>query len=187
MTLTAERIDDLLRRPPSEVLPALREAGLLPERPTTRVWGPDPDQAVPVVAPFAVVDPRKPYVADRASLYTYRPQWYASSGTAPAVSIHATPGQFDGTLYVMLTGLGAGRPGLVVVDLLVYGPAGTSLSISATGNPVITAVSREATGGQRVQVPVGFASNSAGTALVYLAPTQVGHGGEWYGTTVYGL
>jgi hypothetical protein len=73
------------------------------------------------------------------------------------------------------------------VDVMVYGPGGTSLTLTATGNPAFTTVSRDTTGGQKVSVPVGLKSTSAGAAMVVLAPSQPGHGGAWYGTTLYGM
>lgn len=181
-----DRLDEVLRQPPEDALPALRSAGLLPAKTTERTWSPDPDQVQPATAALlAELTPNKPYAAGKASMFTYGPQWFSSgTGSLNEVSIR-TSGGFSGVIYFHFNGLGANRKCIAWLDLRVYG--GSSLAIGGTGNPSTVVVTAQATGGQRTWVPFALTAGSGGTAICYLVPTLTGQGGAWYGISLYGL
>ena len=178
---------ELLQRPASETLPAMRALGMLPERTTDRVWVPDPADIQPSIGLLCQIDPLHPFTAGKASQSAYNPQWFSTSGL-PEVSIRSKSGGPNGAIYFNLSGLGAGRKCVAWVDLLVYSsPAGCSITMGATGNPSQVVVTAASTGGKRVSVPLSMTASADGTAFAYFVPSLTGHGGAWYGTTVYGL
>jgi hypothetical protein len=186
MTDILDRADDLLLRPFEEALPALRAQGMLPETTTERAWTPNPGVVQPIAAPLVQLDPRKPYVAGKGDLTVFEPQWYASNGT-PEVSIRSQPGGFASVIYTGFAGLGANRKCIAWFDLRVYSGASTSITLGGSGNPSTVVVTNQATGGQRTWVPLALTANASGTALAYMVPTLNGHGGAWYGVSLYGL
>jgi hypothetical protein len=186
MSITAERIDDVFQLPAAEALPILRSAGLLPERPTEVLWKPNPADVQPsAAAALAQIDPRHPFTSSRASMSAFGPQWFTTG--APEVSIRSQMGSLNGVIYLNFSTLGANRKCIAWFDLLVYGPTGSSLTLGGTGNPSTVVVSQAATGGQRTWVPFALTASSSGQATAYIVPTLSGHGGAWYGTTLYGL
>jgi hypothetical protein len=186
MTDILERADDLFRRPFEEALPTLRAEGLLPETTTDRVWTPNPGVVQPITAPLVQLDPRKPYIAGKGDLSVFEPQWYLTNGV-PEVSIRSQPGAFASVIWVGFSGLGANRKCIAWFDLLVYGPASTSISLGGSGNPSTVVVTHQATAGQRTWVPLALTASASGTALAFMIPTLTGHGGRWHATQLYGL
>jgi hypothetical protein len=184
MSVTADRIDDLFRQPVSDVLPALRAVGLLPERTTEVLWTPNPDDVQPNFAALAQIDVQHPFSFGHASMTSYGAQWVATGGSAE-VSIRSHTGSLDGMIFLNFTGLGANRKCIAWVDLRVYG--GSSLTLGGTGNPSTVVVSSASTGGQRTSVPLALTAMSNGQASAYVVPTLAGQGGVWYSTIVYGL
>jgi len=143
---------ELLQRPASETLPAMRALGMLPERTTDRVWVPDPADIQPSIGLLCQIDPLHPFTAGKVSQSAYNPQWFSTSGL-PEVSIRSKSGGPNGAIYFNLSGLGAGRKCVAWVDLLVYSsPAGCSITMGATGNPSQVVVTAASTGGKRVSV-----------------------------------
>ena len=110
---------ELLQRPASETLPAMRALGMLPERTTDRVWVPDPADIQPSIGLLCQIDPLHPFTAGKVSQSAYNPQWFSTSGL-PEVSIRSKSGGPNGAIYFNLSGLGAGRKCVAWVDLLVY-------------------------------------------------------------------
>ena len=188
MTEVIDRTE-LFQRPAAETLPAMRALGMLPERTTDRVWVPDPADIQPAFGLLCQIDPRTPFAAGKASLSAYNPQWFSTSaGAQPEVSIRSKSGGPSGVIYFNFSGLGAGRKCVAWVDMVVYSsPAGSAITMGATGNPSQVVVTSASTGGKRVSVPLAMTASSDGTAFAYFVPTLTGHGGAWYGTTVYGL
>jgi hypothetical protein len=105
MSLTAERIDDVFQLPAAEALPALRAAGLLPERTTEVAWKPNPDDVQPSFAALAQIDPQHPFTAGHASMSVFGPQWFTTG--APEVSIRTQPGSLNGVIYLNFSGFPA--------------------------------------------------------------------------------
>ena len=185
-TLSAERVDELFRQPADDALPALRAAGLLPERTTEQIWTPNAADVQPTVAALAQLDPRHPYTAGKASMTAYGPQWFHTGGSAD-VSIRSQAGSLSGIVYFTFSNLGANRKCIVWFDLRVNGPSGSSITLGGSGNPSTVVVTFQATGGQRTWVPLALTASSSGQAIAYMVPTLSGHGGAWYGSSVYGL
>jgi len=162
---------ELLQRPASETLPAMRALGMLPERTTDRVWVPDPADIQPSIGLLCQIDPSHPFTAGKASQTAYNPQWFSTSGL-PEVSIRSKSGGPNGAIYFNLSGLGAGRKCVAWVDLLVYSsPAGCSITMGATGNPSQVVVTAASTGGKRVSVPLSLTASADGTAFAYFVPS----------------
>jgi hypothetical protein len=181
-TTVTKRPTDLFHRPPEEALAIMRQLGMLPNATTEVQWTPDQQSFEPTVRPLARIDTRAPFQTASSSLTAYGPQWYSTDDDPARVSLRG------GAIYFSFAGLGANRPCIAWFDLLVYSsPAGSSLTIGASGNPSKVVVTASATGGKRVLVPVGLTADASGEAIAYLVPTINTYGGEWYAARVYGL
>lgn len=110
--------------------------------------------------------------------------FYTNELTAE-LSFRSRAGAFT-ALFVSFAGLGSNRKLIAWFDVRVFGPAATSLAIG-TGNPSMTVVTNQATGGHRVSIPFGMTATSDGRAYAFLVPTLTGHGGAWFGTSMYGF
>jgi hypothetical protein len=166
----------------------MRALGMLPERTTDRVWVPDPADIQPAFGLLCQIDPRTPFAAGKASLSAYNPQWFSTSaGAQPEVSIRSNRADRAASSISTSPVLALAANVWRGVDMVVYSSPAGAPSPRRHRQPVPVVVTSASTGGKRVSVPLAMTASSDGTAFAYFVPTLTGHGGAWYGTTVYGL
>ena len=168
----------------------MRAQGLLPAATTERRWARNPTVAMPdgpaaTSALLAKITPRQPYTASRASLWASRAEWYSSGANQENLGSDDSPS--DNSIFLSFETLGANRKCIVWFDLSVYGPGSSSVTLGGTGNPSVAVVTNQATGGQRMWIPLALTALSDGRAYAWMAPSKPGEGGDWYGAEVYGL
>lgn len=185
-TTGTDRTRDPIAAPDENTFRLLREQRLLPETTTEKLWTPDDAQQQPSFAALAQLDPKHTFTPGRSSLSASNADSFYTNELTGELSLRSRAGAFT-ALFVSFAGLGSNRKLIAWFDVRVFGPAATSLTIGGTGNPSTTVVTNQATGGQRVSIPFGMTATSDGRAYAFLVPTLTGHGGSWFGTSLYGF
>ncbi len=186
MTDILDRTASILERPTQDTFAALRADGLLPATTTETIYVRDAAQVQPSFASLAQIDPRRTHTPGRASLSISGATWFFTNDSSGEASIKSGTGQFS-AIFLSFVGLGANRKLIGWFDLRVFGPGSSSLTIGGSGNPSTVVVSNQQTGGARTSVPFAMTATADGRATAYIVGTLNGHGGSWYGTTLWGF
>lgn len=186
MTDIIDRAPTTLDRPSEGTFAALRADGLLPATTTQTIYVRDPAQVQPAFASLAQIDPRRTHTPGRASLSISGATWFFTNDTGGEAAIQSGTGQFS-AIFLSFSGLGANRKLIGWFDVRVFGPGSSSLTIGGSGNPSTVVVSNQQTGGARTSVPFAMTATADGRATAYLVGSLTGHGGSWYGTTLWGF
>jgi hypothetical protein len=182
-----EQLRDVVARPGTDVLAALREVELLPTA---------DDQETRVLAaeelafdresrsPRAHIDAQRPHQIEGSTVASlYAGGCHLNTLCAPAfMRFSRLPGLLP-FLILNFEGLAPEERHTAVIDLQVVSPGG-SVSIDATNNPATSVVTHESTGGAQVSVPVALTTQAHGGAVLIL---QVDEQTEcdWFGADIF--
>jgi len=186
MTTTVTSIEELFRNPDADPLAEMRAQGLLPREITDKPYRPDPAVIQPASATaLANISPRAAYIGGRAHMSISGPQWFIAGATAE-IGFKWNPGSWGSIVWFDFYNLGANRDLVCWIELRVNPPGPTTFRLGGSGNPTGIIINHQSTGGQRTWIPMYLRSGSDGRAVAYVTPTQLGGGGAWYATSLYG-
>jgi len=187
MTKAIENLEELFISPDRHLIAEFHEQGLLPSETTDRIYTPQAVQVPAGAVSLAQTSPRVPFIAGRAQMSVSGPQWFIA-GDAAEIGFRWNPGTFFGSIvWFDFRNLGANRNLLAWIELRVNPPGPTTFRLAGSGNPTIILVNNQGTAGQRTIVPLTLKSGPDGRAIAYVTPTELGFGGAWYSTTLFGF
>jgi hypothetical protein len=181
------QLRDVVARPGTDVVAALREVELLPaaDGQETRVLAAEElafDRESR--SPRAHIDPERPRQTDGSTVASlYAGDCHLNTFVSPAFMRFSRLPDVRPFLILNFEGLAPEERHTAVIDLQVVS-AGGSVSIDATNNPATSVVTHENTGGAQVSVPVALTTLAHGGAVLIL---QVGEQTEcdWFGADIF--
>jgi hypothetical protein len=183
----SEQLREVVARPGTDILAALREFRLLPaaDEQETRVLAAE-DLAFDrdLQSARAHLDPQRPHqIVDSTTAALFAGGCIVHTWASPPFLRFPSVPEFGQSLVLYFEGLAPAARYTAVVDLQVVSTGG-SVSSFATGSPERLLVTHEDIGGARVSVPVAFTTIEGGSAVVVLQPvdeTEL----KWLGADIF--